>query len=121
STAKYFTLSILAICLFCISPSAVNAATFTVSNTEESGFGSLRQAIINANNAAGADTIIFPPTLNNGPGSVTITLTSGQLTITDDVRILGLDASVVIIRRDPSAPNFRILDVEAGATAIVSR
>ena len=120
STAQYFSLFIIAICLFCISPSAVNAATFSVENTNESGPGSLRQAIIDANNTAGADTIVFKGTLNTGPGSITITLTSGQLTITEDVKILGLGASVVIIRRDPAAPDFRILDVEVGATAIVS-
>ena len=40
------------------------AATFTVTNTNDSGAGSLRQAIVDANNAAGADTISF-----NIPGS----------------------------------------------------
>lgn len=35
------------------------AATFTVSNTNDSGAGSLRQAILDANAAAGADTIAF--------------------------------------------------------------
>ena len=35
------------------------AATFTVTNTSDSGAGSLRQAITDANNAAGADTIAF--------------------------------------------------------------
>jgi parallel beta-helix repeat protein len=36
-----------------------NAATFTVINTSDSGAGSLRQALISANAAAGADTINF--------------------------------------------------------------
>src|SRR5213075_2792280 len=35
------------------------AATFTVTNTNDSGPGSLRQAVVDANNAAGADTIVF--------------------------------------------------------------
>ncbi|MEW6209322.1 MAG: BACON domain-containing carbohydrate-binding protein [Acidobacteriota bacterium] len=35
------------------------ASTFTVINTNNSGLGSLRQAIINANNNPGADTIAF--------------------------------------------------------------
>lgn len=34
-------------------------ATFTVTNTDDSGAGSLRQAIIDANNNAGADSIVF--------------------------------------------------------------
>src|SRR5262245_40029629 len=37
--------------------------TFTVMNTLDSGAGSLRQAVIDANNAAGADTIAFDPSV----------------------------------------------------------
>ena len=43
---------------------AASAGTFTVINTADSGAGSLRQAILDANTAAGADTIDF-----NIPGS----------------------------------------------------
>ena len=39
--------------------SAAAAATFTVTNTNDTGPGSLRQAITDANAAAGADTIAF--------------------------------------------------------------
>jgi hypothetical protein len=46
------------------------ASTFTVTNTNDSGSGSLRQAIIDANNHAGADIIDF-----NIPGSVVQTIT----------------------------------------------
>ena len=35
------------------------AATYTVTNTNDSGAGSLRQAIIDANNHSGDDTIEF--------------------------------------------------------------
>jgi hypothetical protein len=35
------------------------AGTFTVTNTNDTGAGSLRQAILDANAAAGADTIVF--------------------------------------------------------------
>lgn len=38
---------------------SATAATFTVTNTNDSGAGSLRQAILDANVAAGADTIAF--------------------------------------------------------------
>jgi len=48
------------------------AATFTVTNTNNSGAGSLRQAIIDANAFAGADVIIF----SIGSGAQTITLAS---------------------------------------------
>src|SRR5262245_62490994 len=58
-------------------------ATFTVRNTNDSGADSLRQAIIDANAASGADTIAFDGTVFNTPQ--TITLTSGELDISDDV------------------------------------
>ncbi|WP_181824687.1 hypothetical protein, partial [Phaeobacter gallaeciensis] len=55
-------------------------ATFTVSNTNDSGAGSLRQAIISANGAAGDDIIDF----SIATGS-TINLTSGELVISSGI------------------------------------
>ena len=52
---------------------SVQAATFSVTNTADSGAGSLRQAIFDANAAGGTNTI----DVQNGLG--TITLTSGDL------------------------------------------
>jgi predicted outer membrane repeat protein len=63
-----------------VAPAA--AATFTVTNTANSGPGSLRQAILDANAAAGADTIVFSSLFDTPQ---TITLTSGDLAITDSV------------------------------------
>ncbi|HWS72884.1 MAG TPA: hypothetical protein VN605_12265, partial [Thermoanaerobaculia bacterium] len=40
-------------------PGLLNAATFTVITNTDSGVGSLRQAILDANGTAGADTIVF--------------------------------------------------------------
>jgi hypothetical protein len=57
---------------------------FTVTNLHNAGAGSLRQAIQRANTAAGADTIQFAAGLTG-----TIRLTSGELTIHDQVNILG--------------------------------
>jgi hypothetical protein len=69
-------------------------ATFTVTNTDDSGAGSLRQAILDANATAGADTIDL------GGVSGTITLTSEPLTITDDLTISGPGASSLIVSGD---------------------
>lgn len=51
--------SLLAAILACTVGTSANAATFTVSNTDDDGAGSLRQAITDANEHAGADAIAF--------------------------------------------------------------
>src|SRR5215210_5671186 len=63
------------------------AGNYTVINTNDSGAGSLRQAINDANATAGvADTINF-----NLGSSATINLTSGQLPTITDVAGLTID------------------------------
>ncbi len=72
---------------------AAQAATFTVTNLDDSGPGSLRQAILDANGAAGADVVDFQAGLAGA-----IVLSSGQLVVTDPVDIQGpgaLDLAVV--------------------------
>ncbi|MCY7327483.1 MAG: right-handed parallel beta-helix repeat-containing protein, partial [Saprospiraceae bacterium] len=64
------------------------AATFTVNNTNNSGAGSLRQAIDDANSNPGADVITF-----SVPANSTITVVSPFLVITDDVTIDGAGSS----------------------------
>jgi len=68
------------------------AATFTVSNLNDSGPGSLRQAIGDANAAAGPDVITFQAGLTG-----TITLTSGQLAVSDSVSIQGPGAAAITV------------------------
>jgi hypothetical protein len=55
---------------------AVFATTYTVTNTNDSGSGSLRDAIVQANSTLDADTITFASNVTG-----TITLTSGSLYI----------------------------------------
>ncbi len=55
--------------------------------------GTLRQAIFDADNIAGPDTIQFDPTVFANGG--TITLTAGELTISDSVTIDGRNSSGV--------------------------
>ena len=47
---------------------SAGAATFTVSNTADAGAGSFRQAILDANATAGADTIVFA--IGSGPRTI---------------------------------------------------
>ncbi len=77
------------------------AATFTVTNLGDSGSGSLRQAITDANGAAGADTIDFQAGLSG-----TILLTSGQLSIADSVTIQGPGAAVLSVSGNSASRVF---------------
>ncbi len=104
---KMFTL-VLAGTIF--AGSIASAAVFTVTNVNDNGAGSLRQAILNANASPGADTINF-----NIPGSgvQTIAPTNALPDITDIVTINGYsqpgssanslangDNAVILIRLD---------------------
>ncbi|MFZ4656620.1 MAG: DUF4397 domain-containing protein [Caldilineaceae bacterium] len=72
---------------FLLWPTGVaQAATFTVTNTNDSGAGSLRQAILDANARSGADLILF----SLGSGVQTIRPNSALPTITDTVEINAL-------------------------------
>jgi hypothetical protein len=66
-----------------------DAATFTVTNSLDSGVGSLRQAIMDSNLAGGSNTIAF------NPGLGTITLTSGDLPLVqNNATIMGNGATL---------------------------
>src|SRR5437868_211501 len=62
-------------------------ATFTVSKTNDSGSGTLREAMINANTNADMDTIVF--NVSGGTEVKTIVLVSPLPSITNPVMIDG--------------------------------
>jgi hypothetical protein len=64
-------------------------ATFLVSNANDAGTGSLRQAILAANAAAGPDTVAFDATFFATPRTIALSSASGQLVITDDLDVIG--------------------------------
>lgn len=69
------------------------AATFTVTNVNDSGAGSLRQAIIDHNTASGTNNIVF-----NSGVSGAIPLTSGELSVTaGNLTVTGPGASTLSI------------------------
>src|SRR5262245_48602467 len=67
-------------------PRSASGAQFVVTTTADSGAGSLRQAINDANNTAGLDSISFAIP---GAGPHTISPTMGLPDITEPVRIDG--------------------------------
>jgi hypothetical protein len=67
-------------------------ATFTVTSLADSGLGTLRDAVNQANVAAGADVVVFAPGLTG-----TITLTSGELDVDDSVIIEGPGADLLTV------------------------
>jgi hypothetical protein len=79
-------------------------SAFSVLNLADSGAGSLRQAIFDANANPGADLIDFAPAARDG----TIALTSGELAITDDLRIDGPGAGRLAVSGNDASRVFRI-------------
>lgn len=86
---------------------AGSAATFTVTNTNDSGPGSLRQAILDANATSDADVIQFDAGVFSTPR--TITLTSGELLIEDsNLTINGPGTELLSISGNDQSRSFRI-------------
>ena len=89
------------------------ANSYVVTNTADSGAGSLRWAVGQANADHGADAITFDPTVFATPQ--TITLSTGQIDLNDagGVSITGPSAGVTISGNDAS----RVFEVDIGSTA----
>ncbi len=95
-----------------VAATPAGASTFSVSNTNDSGAGSLRQAVLDANANAGADTITFDPSVTG-----TITLTSGQIAISDSVTITGPGAATLTVSGNDAS---RIFDVTGTTDLAIS-
>lgn len=91
------------------------AATFTVTNLNDSGSGSLRQAIRDAELVAGDDTINFQTGLSGA-----ITLTSSELLINSNVAINGTPLITVTRSTVDGTPNFRILNIVSGTNVSIN-
>ncbi|MHC5916974.1 MAG: hypothetical protein ACYTXE_39735 [Nostoc sp.] len=91
-------------------------STFTVTNTNNSGAGSLRQAVLNANALSGKDIINFSGLFTDGLAH-TINLTGSGLSITDNLIIVGTNPSKLTIKDDSAD---RVFDIGKGVTATIN-
>ncbi|MEH2111399.1 beta strand repeat-containing protein [Nostoc sp.] len=91
-------------------------STFTVTDTNNSGAGSLRQAVLNANALSGKDIINFGGLFSDGLAH-TISLTGSGLSITDNLTIEGTNPSKLIIKDDSAD---RVFDIKSGVTAAIN-
>ena len=87
---------------------STEAATFNVTNLNDNGAGSLRQALADAEALAGADTITFQAGLTG-----TITLTSGHLYIADSVDIQGPGPAVITVDGNNNGRVFYLYNGDA--------
>jgi hypothetical protein len=99
-----FATCLSALCLIALS---TQGATITVTNTNDSGAGSLRQAIADANNG---DTIHFGVT-------GTITLTTGELLVDKSITIRGPAAASLTVDGNLAS---RVFHVSSGVTAAIA-
>lgn len=107
--------------LVLLAAQALGATTFTVSNTNDAGAGSLRQAIIDANADATA-TAISPHTIDATGVSGSISLASELPNLNNHMAIMGSGARVLTVLRSagPGTPDFRVFVVPGGRTVSMS-
>jgi hypothetical protein len=90
-------------------------STLTVTNTNDSGTGSLRDAIATANSQSGSAKIVFAPKVSG-----TIDLSSGPLTITNNLEIDGPGAGQLAVSGQGASRVFVIDGGSYGAASQVT-
>ena len=98
--------------LVCAAAVSAYATTITVTNTNDSGPGSLRQALVDSQDG---DTIDFDPSLKGQ----TISLTSAELFINKSITISGLGPNLLAVSRAQNAPAFRIFNLMPGRSVTI--
>jgi parallel beta-helix repeat protein len=104
SGAGWITLLLLTALTVILSSGISDAETFVVTSLNNSGAGTLRQAIIDANGNADADNVVrFSGELNG-----VILLTSGEILITKSVSVIGPGPQVLTVSGNNSSRVFHI-------------
>src|SRR5262245_32369794 len=94
---------------------SAQAADFTVTNLNDAGPGSLRQAILEANANAGPDRVLFQSGLSG-----TITLTTAQLYVSQAVQILGPGAGQITVNGNHTFRAFSVYTSSHGDDVSIS-
>lgn len=93
--------------IFMAAAVSVTAATFTVTNTLNTGAGSLRQAVVDANAAAGADTIVFDASFNL-PQTIILASVIAINGVDDTLTITGPGANLLTVSGNNAVQVFSI-------------
>ena len=109
STVRDGRFAVTGLLLLCAMVMRAHATTITVTNGNDSGTGSLRQAIIAA---SPGDTINFAPSLT------TVTLTSGELLIDKNLTITGPGANRLTVTRSIDFVYFRIFNISSSTVTV---
>jgi hypothetical protein len=110
--SRLVALGAIAVCVL-LPAAAAQAASFEVTNTADSGDGSLRRAILDANAAEGADDI-------DATGvSGTIDLQGALPALSEAVNLTGPGADQLTVRRDTGG-EYRIFDIASGLVVTIS-
>ncbi len=115
SHRKYAPVLIMAILTMAAARWHCAAGTLLVYNNNDSGAGSLRQAIANNHVLGGGNSIVFSNVVSG-----TITLTSGELLISDNVTILGPGPSVLTVDGNYPHTTNRIFHIQPNLTVAIS-
>ena len=87
-----------------------------VTNTNDSGAGSLRQAVLDSNNSAADELIEFSPLFATPQ---TISLSTGQIEITSNIIINGTGANLLTLRNTAAqSTTSRVLKISNGIVAL---
>jgi hypothetical protein len=108
-------IAISLLCALVFGVGSVRAVTLTVTNTADSGAGSLRQAIADAHDG---DTIQFAAALNGQA----INLTTAELSIDTNITITGPGPTTLTVQRSTATgtPQFRIFHVLPGHAVLIA-
>jgi hypothetical protein len=98
--------------LVCAIATSAHANIITVTSTNDSGAGSLRQALFDSQEG---DTIGFDSSIKGQ----TISLTSAELIINKSITVNGLGANLLAVSRAQNAPAFRICHVMPGHSVTI--